>query len=162
MALVATDPARLWRAVVVSRPTSKDASRPMVVDLVAAGSEEDRLRRAKEALSLAVSWYHDGLCEPLPYFPRYSHALAHDLSRAHLWHGFTYPGDGDRPAVRWAYGDLDDVELLELPARPGDPPGRGGRVERLAVELWDVVERSTTHDPSRAASGSTTRNGFGS
>ena len=52
-------------------------------------------------------------------------------------------GDGDVASTQVAFGELSFEELLALPVRDGDPPGRhAGRARAYAEFLWGTVHHS--------------------
>ncbi len=152
MALVAHRPDSPWRSAVVTRSPTSSSTVPEVVDLVVA-PDGDAGRTASEALAVAVHCYRRGSCEPLPIFPRLSSELYRGAATDDHWHAYGGLADGDDPAVRLVFGELELGELLELPARAGDPPGPGSRAERWARLLWSAYDRSIVDRGTAAARG---------
>ena len=146
MALVATDPSREWRSVIVTRGRSGSPG-PTVVDLVPTASPSDRLASAEAALEVIVDLYRRGMGEPLPLFAEYSAAVHAGSGEEQAWSPFHGRGDGTRPAVRLVFGDVDQDEIEDLAARDGDPGAGTGRAARLAGRLWGTVETTATALP---------------
>jgi hypothetical protein len=64
------------------------------------------------------------------------------------WEGTDFrPGERSNPASALAFGRVAAQELLDTPAQPGDPPGRGGRVRRFAHYLYATMEQTTQELP---------------
>jgi exodeoxyribonuclease V gamma subunit len=137
MALVAGDPDRDWRALAISRGNSNDPI--AVVDMVAAGSDQERAEAARTALTAVVRCYRAGMQEPLPLFPRFSRSVADGKPDFSAWRGYQGLGDQGSPATTFFFGHLNATELLGLEAIDGDPDGGGGRVSRWADFLWGTV-----------------------
>lgn len=138
MALVGTDPERAWRSVSVSRG---DGDEPVsVVDLRVRSGDRTPADVARHALGVAVRCYRAGMREPLPLFPTLSKSVADGTPDAGAWKGRMGWGDGQRMATAFFYGHLGFRDLMDLPARAGDPDGSGGRVERWARYLWTAVD----------------------
>lgn len=152
MALVATDPGKTWRSVIVRRAAT-GAGPPAVVDLspVAGHDARRRAETARKALGVAVDLYRRGLVEPVPLFPRFSHAVLTGKDLRNAWRPFKGYGDGDGSASELVFGTRTFEEMLSIEPREGDPEGSGNRVERFARYLWDTIERSTTPSPEPAA-----------
>ncbi len=153
MVLVAHDPLRAWRSLIVTRAADK-RSKLKPIDLVprpGEGPGEDRdeaLRtHALGALEVVANLYRRGAEEPLPLFPGYSPAQHADRSGDSSWKSFDGRGDATKPAVRVVFGDIEVDELEDIPTRPGDPAGGdgSGRAERFANHLWGTVA-STCED----------------
>ena len=142
VALVAADPARNWRSVVVRRTEGGDAD---ALGLVARGkTTDDRRRRALDALEVAVDCYRRGLREPVPLFACLSRKLYEGTAKADDWQARNGFGEGQDEANRLAFGELDFNELRALPARRDDPPGTSPlRAQRFAEYLWGAIEAST-------------------
>ncbi len=133
MALLATDPATPWRSVAVSRPES-GKSALMVTDLVASADITGGSQTAGEVLAVAVDCFRRGMTEPIPLFPTFSYQLYRAKNAEGSWRSYPMPGqkrivpgDGDRPAVRLAFGDIDYETLMQMEPRSSDPPGPKGR-----------------------------------
>lgn len=152
MALVGSDPTRSWRSVAIARSASSKVTVPDVVDLRPLPNEGRS--RARDALAVVVDCYRRGMREPIPLFPQ----LSYDVYRSEVdrdrWSSRFGPGDGDHPAVRLAFDSCDVDEIMALPARVGDPPGSGNRVERFATYLWGAVDTSVeAYVPTREGRG---------
>jgi len=145
MALVATDPGQTWRSVIVRRAAT-DGKPPVIVDLSPAAGPDARQRAesARQALGVAVDIFRRGLVEPLPLFPRFSHAVLTGTDLRQVWQPFKGSGDGTDPATALVFGGHTHEDMKEIAPREGDPKGPGNRVERFARYLWDAVERTTT------------------
>src|SRR5664280_2729259 len=111
------------------RPAGRRGAMGNPVVLEAADSH-DRSGMALDALALAVDLYRKGRGEPLPLFASYSPAVHSGSSSDGAWKSHDGTGDATRPAVRLVFGDVDVEEIDDLPPKPGDPDGPGGRVER--------------------------------
>jgi len=142
VALVATDPARDWRSVVVRRTEAGEAD---ALVLVARGETTNSRRDlARDALEVAVDCYRRGLREPVPLFACLSAKLHAGTAKADDWQTRAGFGEGQDEANRLAFGDLDFKGLRALPARPDDPPGTSPfRAYRFAAYLWDAIDEST-------------------
>ena len=110
-----------------------------------------------ECLEMAVTLYRMGMDEPLPLFPRMSHALCHkpkDLPG--IWHSSpgspAGPGEGEIPAVELVHGRRDVEDILDLPAREGDPGKQfeSSRAKRLAVWFYCAVAESMRSDSDKS------------
>jgi exodeoxyribonuclease V gamma subunit len=141
MLLVGSDPTTAWHSVVVTRAAGKDRP-PKPIELVPVDAP-DLAARAVAALRLVVDLYRKGLTEPLPLFAAYSPAVHTGKSPDDKWRNHRGGGDGDRPAVRLVFGDIDVDELAELPDGVDDPGGSGSRVERYARHLWGTVDATS-------------------
>jgi exodeoxyribonuclease V gamma subunit len=146
MALAATDPSRPWRALAVSRPDRTGAD-PTVNDLVPARAEDEPPPSVSEALAVAVDCYRRGMTEPLPLFPKFSYNLYRGKSARGSWKGFQFPEDGDRLAVRVAFGDRDFDGITGLTPRRTDPGVGKGRAMRFATHLYRTIDQSTSARP---------------
>lgn len=148
MALVASDPTVPWRGVTVFCDGDKE---PDPVDLLPKADPTDvegRRPAAVSALEVAVDWYRRALTEPLPYFPVLSPAVHLGNDERRMWPAADY-GQGELTDryIAMVFGHLDYRDVLELPARPDDPPGAGERVQRLADYLWDAVDATVGDRP---------------
>ncbi|HEX3980738.1 MAG TPA: exodeoxyribonuclease V subunit gamma [Acidimicrobiales bacterium] len=143
MALVATDPGGPWRSVLVGRPSTGSAGAE-VVDLVPPASVGDGMASARAALEVVVDCCRRGMREPLPIFPTLSLAVHRGKASSALWSSHNGRGDARDDWVRTAFGDIDFDGIMALEARPDDPAGSGGRVERYAGYLWGEFDRSAT------------------
>ncbi len=144
-ALVATDPARPWRSLVLSRGAGDDPV--AAVDLCVRGDVDDPAAVARDALGVAVHCFRAGMREPLPLFPAVSRSIASGQGDHGTWKHPRGGGDGQRTATAFFYPDLGYRELLDLPPGPSDPDGPGGRVERWAHYLWDAVSATSQAYP---------------
>jgi exodeoxyribonuclease V gamma subunit len=156
MVLAASDPDGGWRSVVIGR--SRDPKVVVeVVDLVPAEPGTTDRIAPLSALEVVVDCYRRGMREPIPLFPVLSHEQHRGGATSGDWVAFGGGGDGEHAAVRLAFTGIDFPALMALPARPGDPPGTGGRVERFAGYLWGAFDRSATPvappSPRSAAAG---------
>jgi hypothetical protein len=143
MALVASDPGGPWRSVLVGRASTGSAVTE-VVDLILPARTGDGTPSARAALEVAVDCYRRGMREPLPLFPTLSLAVHRGRASSAQWSGHNGRGDAHDDWVRTAFGDIDFDGIMALGARPDDPPGSGGRVERYAGYLWGAFDRSAT------------------
>lgn len=140
VALTGTDPDPQWRSVVVRRKESGDGIDSLQL-VVPGETSDERRRRAREGLAVAVDCYLRGRREPLPLFPNLSFALHRGRGADQAWKRHRDRGDGDDAAVRVAFGPLELDELLAIPARDDDPPGRApGRALRYANYLWGAID----------------------
>jgi exodeoxyribonuclease V gamma subunit len=146
VALTATFPATEWHSVVASRAVSGDA--PKVVNLAVAPGDPHQL--ALDALTVIVDCFRRGSREPIPFFPGLSYELFRGAENEAVkaWEGTDFrPGERSNPASALAFGRVAAQELLDTPAQPGDPPGRGGRVRRFAHYLYATMEQTTQELP---------------
>ena len=158
MALTVGAADQQWRSVVISRRAKGKGSR--TYDFTVAQPGRDVLEPA-DCLQLAVDYFRAGMVEPLPMFPKLSYSLYRngDGNLSDDWRpqgpaeGW---GDGDRTATRLVFGHRPLKEILELPSRPGDPGAGTRRVQRLAVGLYQSVDRSM-HRPPAAPTSATGR-----
>ncbi|MBV8462744.1 MAG: hypothetical protein JO368_05590, partial [Acidimicrobiales bacterium] len=150
MVLSLARPELHWRSVVVCRKESGRVDGAAGFDYRLAPPEKSP-PSPEECLELAVELYRRGMDEPLPLFPKLSHALAQrpNSNKAGIWRsppgGFTPPGEGEAAAVELVYGRCDVHSVLKIPARSGDP-GHGAddsRATRLGRVLWCTVLAST-------------------
>ena len=144
LALVASAPEVPWRSVAINRDPKDSKKTPVTaLELVPVGADAAERRVAAEAgLQVVVDLLRRARREPIPLFPRLSHAVVHDQAKPIHWVRSTdkgSPGDREEPHAEVAFGHLDLEQLLALPARPDDPPGTGGRVARFAAALWGSV-----------------------
>lgn len=150
MALVAVAPDHPWRALSIRRRATALAGSPQaaVCNFVPSDQPRNRRQAALDALTVAVDCFRRGHCEPLPLFPTFSHAVheARGKVRTSDWIDFAGQGDGNDPATRLAFGASEVDDLLALEARPDDPVGPGGRVERFAHYLWGAVRCSVVNE----------------
>lgn len=149
LALTVARPEVAWRAVGISRgvkdgPT-KPSKPPVVADLVVAGeSPDERLATATAGLATVIDLHRRGHREPLPLFLDTSYLLHQGKDAGKVWQRYVGQGDGDDPYTVLAFGGRSLTELLDLPARPTDPPGAApGRAARYAAHLWQTVEGTT-------------------
>jgi exodeoxyribonuclease V gamma subunit len=154
VALVAHDPVTDWHSVTVSRGANQ-ATPVVAADLVPLAEGDRRRAAAVGALEVAVDCYRRGSREPIPLFPKLSRSLQRGLAKPVEWSD-TYQGLGDRDdaSVSVVYGAYELDELKAIPAREGDPPGRGGRAERFAHLLWDAIDGTVVdqaHDTEEAS-----------
>jgi exodeoxyribonuclease V gamma subunit len=149
-ALAATDATVAWRSLAVSRP-EKNGGDVEVTDLVPAPGIAGDRQRAAEVLAVAVDCYRRGMTEPIPLFPNFSYRLYRGQAGPGRWHGYSFPEDGDHPAVRLAFGDSDYDAITHLDPRPTDPPGPKGRALRFAMHLFRTIDRSTARGPGAGA-----------
>ena len=141
-ALIATDPGGRWRNVVVGRDERQSKLRALVL-ADGATRAGDRRRDALEALAVAVDCYRRGLREPIPLFATFSRKLYKNKAKASDWDDERGLGKRKDEANQLAFGRLDFVELLALPAREDDPTGGApGRALRFATYLWQAVEQT--------------------
>jgi exodeoxyribonuclease V gamma subunit len=146
MALSATDSDTRWRSLVVSRP-ERPGAEAVVTDFVTSPGIESGVYRAVDALTVAVDCFRRGMAEPIPLFPTFSYQVYRGKDSVQAWSGYHFPEDGDHPAVRLAFDNADYETIMQLPAKPSDPPGVKGRVWRFAVHLHRTIDTSTA--PSR-------------
>ncbi len=140
VALTGTDPHTQWRSVVVRRDEAGDGIDTLQL-AVPGDTPAERRRRAVEGLAVAADCYVRGRREPLPLFPRLSFALHRGRGIGEAWRRFGGRGDGDDAALRVAFGPVELEELLAMPARHDDPPGRApGRALRYANYLWGAID----------------------
>ena len=142
MALMATDPTTRWRSLAVSRANQAGAG-PEVTDMIPSPALVEGEISAGDQLDVAVDCYRRGMTEPLPLFPTFSYHLYRARSAESFWRGYKFPQDGDHPAVRLAFGDLDFEGISSLEARPTDPAGPKGRIWRFATYLHRTIDQST-------------------
>ncbi len=154
MALSAAWPDRDWRSVVVCRG-EKDV--PLSSEYVLAPLDEDSPTPI-ECLELAVTIYRMGMDEPLPMFPKLSHALCHHpKGLAGIWRSSPGspggPGEGESPAVELVHGRCEVDAILELPAREGDPGqlSESSRATRLARSFYCTVASSMRSESEKPA-----------
>jgi hypothetical protein len=102
-------------------------------------------------LAVAVDCYRRGMTEPIPLFPNFSYRLYRGQAGPGRWRGYSFPEDGDHPAVRLAFGDSDYDAITHLDPRPTDPPGPKGRALRFAMHLFRTIDRSTARGPGAGA-----------
>ena len=130
--LVGTDPGTHWRSVGVHRGEKKGEA-PVLVDLdlpAPVDAAADRRQLAIDALEVAVDCYRRGTAEPVPLFPRVSHAAwTGRYSSADWLHPMGW-GDGAHPMTSMVYEGIDLRALRALPAprrrpRAGRPHRRG-------------------------------------
>ena len=146
MALVADDPATPWRSVLVCRNPSGSSIEVTTLRPVGDGPEA-AAAVARTALAVALDCLRRGRRAPIPLFKALSRRVYDDKASTNDWHNRGGWADGDNPANRLVYGDLDLATLLDIPADEGDPPGRAaGRVERFAQHLWGAMEQSTERE----------------
>ena len=150
MALAATDATLAWRSLAVSRP-EKNGGDVEVTDLVPSPDIAGDRQRAAEVLAVAVDCYRRGMAEPIPLFPNFSYGLYRGKAGPGRWRGFSFPEDGDHPAVRLAFGECDFDAITHLAPRPTDPPGPKGRAMRFAMYLFRTIDRSTARGPGAGA-----------
>lgn len=142
MALVATDPAEWWRAVVVGK--SVVSGRPAdVLDLAVAGDPDTWWTVARTSLQLAVACFRQGMSEPLPFFPDLSYDVHLGKGTVAAWAAAFTRLKSYEPAVNLVYGDIGFPELLDRQPEPGDPGTGQRRVARFAHLLYGAIERST-------------------
>jgi hypothetical protein len=141
MALVAMDPFAEYRSLVVTRPSTPKKP-PEVVELVPRTDGAEGRRTALAALEVIVDCFRRGSREPLALFPTLSYQTHFATPKANDWIGFAAPADGDDPATSLVYGHHDFRSLMEMPGREDDPPGPGGKVERLAHYLFGAMAAS--------------------
>ena len=144
VALVGTDRSVPWRSLFIGRSPGPGVTSAEVFDLVPSAEPEMRAQSARASLAVAVDCYRRGMAEPLPLFPMFSHEMYGGTHNRRQWCNFSGFGDGDDEAVRLVFGAPDFDAIMALPAQPGDPPGRSGRVARFAHYLWSAVEGSTS------------------
>jgi exodeoxyribonuclease V gamma subunit len=150
MVLLGSDPGDRWRSLVVGR-SPRQGQDLEIIDLEPAPTLADPGDAARTALAVVVDCYRRGMREPLPIFRTLSRAVHLGSARPSDWQGHEYRGDARKAAVDLCFGDTDFDGIMGLPARPGDPSGRGGRVERYAHYLWDSVEATAVSvDPPEA------------
>jgi exodeoxyribonuclease V gamma subunit len=153
MVLVATDPSRTWRSLVVGRDAGSAIE---VIDLVPSAIPDAQATEARRALQVAVDCYRRGMREPLPLFPTLSRQVYEEKASSEAWSGHEGRGDANDRAVAVAFDGLSYDEVMRIEARPDDPPGSGRRVRRYADYLWGAVSRSVVDaepptDPDSAA-----------
>ena len=142
MALVATDPLRRWRSVAVGRPARSGAPAD-VFDIGIAGTPSTWRATAETALEVAVDCFRRGHREPIPFFAGFSYEVHCGSATPDTWsNAYSFP-DGDDPAVAVAFGGIGFDEVIDLPARPGDPGEAGDRVTRFARYLYGAMDDST-------------------
>jgi exodeoxyribonuclease V gamma subunit len=154
MALAASAPGEGWRSLVIGTGAPRRKSAVEVVELTPAVSGStggdppagSRPMDPRTALGVAVDCYRRGMREPVPLFPILSRGAHMSAPRPGDWISGR-GGDGEDPAVSVVFPGLDLRALMELPARPGDPPGPGGRVTRFAHYLWGAFDRSVDSAP---------------
>src|SRR5664280_251 len=152
MALVGTDPSTAWRSLVLGRSEGR-RHRAVAMSLVPSAAPGLRRESARGGLAVAVDCYRRGLSEPIPLFPDSSYEVYGGNPKGARWSPYRSTGEGDGAAVVLAFGRLRFDEIMALPARPGDPPGPGGRVERFANYLYGAVDSSADEwDPLGDAS----------
>ena len=144
MALVAHDPSTRWRSLTINRHARKKGAAHVEVLMPAGDGPDDRRSNAIAALAVAVDCYRRALVEPVPLFTKLSSRLAEGKATVNDWRNdFSGFGDGLDAATQMALGDLSYRDLLEIPARPDDPPGdASGRAQRFAGHLWGAIEGS--------------------
>jgi len=154
-ALVAADPTREWRSVVIARgKKNADPVRVEALAPVGALGTDLRLESAHAALEVAVDLYRRGLSEPIPLFADFSHQVAIGEDKPGNWQVFGGLGDGNDDANRLVFGSYDYYQLMQLERVEGDPGHQGSRVECFADCLWDALARSsTTWSPSPTDAG---------
>lgn len=145
MALTAQDPSRDWWSITIARPESSSSKTPAVLDCLepVGDRDEERHRRALDALAVAVDCYRRARREPIPLFPKLSRPLAEGRASEKLWSD--QQGDGRDAAHQLVFGDVDLEGILALELRPHDPPGKAtNRAERFAEYLWGTILDSCT------------------
>ncbi|MBX3314558.1 MAG: exodeoxyribonuclease V subunit gamma [Actinobacteria bacterium] len=152
LALVATDPERPWRSVVLNQDKGKE----QLVDLRPSG-DDPAARRADAlgGLAVALEVARRARCEPLPMFPNLTYAVheADKVGKRALrkeWQGHQGWADGDKPIARLAFGDRDLDDLYAITRRDDDPFEDAGRLEGWARYVWQRYE-STTVDAALLA-----------
>ena len=149
LALTVARPDVDWTALAVCLADRRKVSAVTWHRSVAGPTPGEREATARSTLAELVGMYRRGMCEPLPVFGRTSRRLARDDRKGARakWHGHDGSGEADRAEVVAVWGRLSFEDLLAIPVRDDDPPGRGdSRVERYANRLWGLVEHSTA-DP---------------
>jgi exodeoxyribonuclease V gamma subunit len=142
MALSVSRPEVHWRSVVVTR--KKNEAEASDYRLAPAGGDAPS---PEECLSLAVDLYRRGMNEPLPVFPALSEklTLTPDRVTAADWRrapgSLAPPAEGEVAAVELVYGRCDVDDVLDVPARPGDPgrKSEASRARRLGQHLYCAV-----------------------
>jgi exodeoxyribonuclease V gamma subunit len=137
LCLTVSDPDSHWRAVGVGRLETGKTGAEVTILEPRGDTADERRARALNALTVVVSLYRQALTEPLPLFPKTSHALAHgDRSgAARCWAGMY--GEADKTENRFAFGRLEFRQLLTLGV--GDDRARA---EDVAHTLWDAFDAS--------------------
>ena len=139
MALIAAAPETDWRSYVINRKgtSTKKADVHRIVPRAGGAAGQ---AAALTALSLITDLYRRGMTEPLPFFPSLSKNVYAHKPAIGDWLGGDGSQEDNRPATDLAYGHLDFDGLMAVAARPGDPPGPGGRVERFARSVFGALE----------------------
>ena len=145
MALAVSDPETPWRSLAVSR-SLRPGGDPEVNDLVVRrDTGEGGAVLPTDALAVAVDCYRRGMTEPIPLFPDFSYQLYRAKDYAGNWNGYSFPADGDHPAVRLAFDEADYDQITSIEARPTDPRApKKDRASRFAIYLYRTIVQSTT------------------
>ena len=142
VALVATDPARRWRSVVVRRTEAGEARRLV---LVARGKTVKIVATLHATPSRSPSTATGGgFASP----SRFSPACPPSSTRAprNPTTGRTAPGSARVRTRRTGWHSVisTSMRFAPFPARPDDPPGTSlFRAQRFAGYLWDAIDEST-------------------
>lgn len=150
MGLAAHDPTTPWRAVFISRRASGRGIQ--TTTLMPTGDDRGEIETgARAALGVALDCLWRGRREPIPLFKSLSRQVHDGTATANDWHNRGGWADGDDPASRLVFSDVDLTALRRLPATEADPAGPAtGRLDRYADYLWGAMERSTTRTVTTA------------
>ena len=92
-------------------------------------------------MAVIVDCFRRGTCEPLPLFGLSQKLAKGETPKDKEWRDDFSNVEGDDPIYTEVFGDKEFSELLEIPARRGDPEGKDlSRARRYAKYLWGAVD----------------------
>ena len=139
-ALVAADPARQVRGVVIGRPSTGDGVVTHRLSLRAPDV-------AADVLAVVTDLHRRASCDAVPAFPRTTRCLYDgDLAgaRSQWASGYGNGGEGEKGWVVMALGAVEFDALLGQPPRDDEPWGTApSRIGRWAERIWGTFDRTT-------------------
>ncbi len=147
LALTAEWPDEPWRGVVIQRPGTSSAKRPVTwVRTVAGDSPAERRAVALRALDTLVAQYRDGSCIHLPLFDRTSERVHAGSGASTAWGSPDYEHYSHEridPYHLRAFGGVSFDELAELDVA-------GTTVAREAHRLWGTLAEALSDPEARS------------